>query len=49
MKPEREDGTTAEQYEEALRLHPNPKKADAPVPLKDLDPTQRAFADLVLG
>ena len=23
--------------------------SDAPVPLKDLDPTQRAFADLVLG
>ena len=49
VKPEREGGSTAEQYEEALRKHPNPRKADAPVPLESLDPTQRAFADLVLG
>ena len=34
---------------QAFNEDPNPKKADAPVPLKNLDPTQRAFADLVLG
>ena len=49
VKPEREGGSTAEQYEEALRNFPNPRKADAPVPLESLDPTQRAFADLVLS
>ena len=48
VKPEREGGCTAEEYEEALRQRPNPRKADAPVPLEALDPTQRAFADLVL-
>ena len=49
VKPEREGGCTAEVYAEALRKFPNPLKAEVPVPLESLDPTQRAFADLVLS
>ena len=49
VKPEREGGATAEEYAAALRKYPNPQKVEAPVPLESLDPTQRAFADLVVG
>ena len=30
VKPEREGGSNATEYEAALREHPNPKKAEAP-------------------
>jgi hypothetical protein len=49
VRPVSQGGVTAPEYIEALHNNPNPvAAAEAPVRLQDLDPTQRAFADLVL-
>ena len=44
LKPEREGGASAEEYDAALREHPPAVAAEDPVRLADLDPTQLAFA-----
>ena len=50
VKPVREGGATPAEYEQALSSHPMTHAASAgAVKLADLDPTQRAFADLVLS
>ena len=49
MQGARENADVAA-YAKALSRHPNPKAlAEEPVGLDNLDPTQRAFADLVLS
>ncbi len=49
VKPERDGGATDAEYAAALRQFPNPRATEAAVALHDLDPTQRAFADIVLS
>ena len=50
VRPVSQDGATEQEWEEALRRHPNPnREQEASVSLDDLDPTQRDFAEVVLS